>query len=265
MNQAPTLATLHAWAATTLCLAARLGALLLVAPPFGGRTLPPTVRVALVVAVAALLAGAVPPAARVQVADTGSLFAALLGECAVGALLAVGVAFAFAAWDIGARALDVQIGFGIGQVFDPGTQRSLPIVSALFAQAAVIVFFATDSHHLLLRGFAAALERFPVGRGFPLDDASLAGAAAMLVRQSAAAFTLGFALVAPVVLALALIDLGLGVLARNLPQMNLFVVGIPVKVVTGIAALAIWLPLAGGAIGRIHGALFGAWDAFFAR
>lgn len=260
-----TLDALHAWAATTLCAAARLGALLLVAPPFGGRALPATVRVAFVIAVAALVAAAVPAEARVRVADTAALLGALASEVALGALLAVGVAFAFAAWDIGARALDVQIGFGIGQVFDPATQRNLPIVSALFAQLAVVLFFATDSHHLLLRGFAAALERFPPGRGLALDAATLDGAAAVVLRQSAAAFALGFALVAPVVLALALIDLGLGVLARNLPQMNLFVIGIPVKVVAGVAALALWLPLAGGAVARIHAALFAGWDALFVR
>lgn len=259
------LESLHGLAASTLCVAARLGALVMVVPPLGGRAIPVTFRVVLLLAVSVLVAAASPPAPALLTAGVAGLIGALAGDVALGALMAVGVAFAFAAWSIGARTLDVQIGFGIGQVFDPATQRHLPIVSALFAQLAVLLFFLTDAHHLLLRGVAASLERFPIGHGWPLDAATPEAAVTVVLRQSAAAFSLGFALVAPVVLCLAVVDLGLGLLARNLPQMNLFVIGIPVKVVAGLALLAVWMPLAGGVVRRIHTTLFAGWDQLFLR
>ena len=84
-----------------------------------------------------------------------------------------------------------------------------------------------------------------------------------MLTQASAAFTLGFALVAPVVFVLALVDLGLGVLARNLPQMNMFVLGIPVKVIAGVAALSLWVVAAGPVVARIHGTMVAGWAAFF--
>jgi flagellar biosynthetic protein FliR len=172
--------------------------------------------------------------------------------------MSLGIAFAFAAFSVGARLLDVQIGFGIGQVFDPVTQQQLPAISGIVGQLAVVLFFLSDSHLAVLRGLAISIERFPPGAGWPLEAAF-----APVLRYASGAFSLGFAIVAPVVFCLALIDLGLGVLARNLPQMNMFVLGIPVKVMAGIAALALWVTASSGVVARINASIFAGWEAMF--
>jgi flagellar biosynthetic protein FliR len=248
----------QAWLTSAFLLATRLGGLLLMTPPIGGRSIPATVRVAFVVAVAALLAAALPASSRVAIDGIGALVVATLGEFALGATMALGVAFAFAAFAIGARLLDVQIGFGMGQVFDPVSQQQLPALSGIVAQLAVVLFFVSDAHLGVLRGLAVSIERFPPGTAWPLG-----AALAPLVRQSAAMFSLGFAIVAPVVFCLALVDLGLGVLARNLPQMNMFVLGIPIKIVAGLAALSLWIVASAGVVGRIHASIFAGWEALF--
>lgn len=254
---APALDALQAFAAATLLIATRLGALFLATPPFGAVAVPASVRVLLVVGLAAALAPTVDARAALEAtAGLGPLVAALASEAAFGAAMALGVALAFAAFQIGARLLDVQIGFGIGQVFDPATQQQLPVLAGLAAPLALVLFVTADVHHALLRAVAAGLERYPPGAPWPLE-----AAAGPLFAQASAAFALGFALVAPVVVVLALVDLGLGVLGRHLPQMNLFVLGIPVKVIAGLAALSLWIGGAGAVVGRIHGTLLAGWSA----
>ncbi len=76
-------------------------------------------------------------------------------------------------------------------------------------------------------------------------------------------FTLGFAMVAPVVFCLLLVEVGLGVLARNLPQMNTFMLAIPLKIVVGIAALSAALVALTGVIERVNASVFRTWGMVF--
>jgi flagellar biosynthetic protein FliR len=147
----------------------------------------------------------------------------------------------------------------MAQVFDPATQRQTTPLAAGFDRLAVIFFFVLDGPQALLRGIAFSLERFPLGKPW-----SPAAAAGPLLQQVAGLFGLAFSLALPVVACLLLVELGLGVLARNLPQMNLFVVGAPVKIIVGLAALALWTAGAGEAMGRIYASIYRTWDAAFA-
>jgi len=258
MLSATAMLAVQGWLTSCLLLATRLGGLLLATPPIGARAIPLTIRVALIVALAALLAGSLPAASRVPINDLGHLVTAALGEFALGVTMSLGISFAFAAYSIGARLLDVQVGFGIGQIFDPVTQQQLPVLSGIVGQLAIVLFFVSDAHVAMLRGLAISIERFPPGQGWPLE-----AALGPVLQQTSGAFSLGFAIVAPVVFCLALIDLGLGVLARNLPQMNMFVIGIPVKIIAGLAVLSLWLVASAGVVARINASIFAGWEAMF--
>lgn len=258
MNWDSTFSAGQAWLANTFLLATRLGGLVLTTPPIGAQSIPATVRIAFVVALAASLTAGLPASPLVPIDGVADLVTATLLEFALGATMALGITFAFAAFAVGARLLDVQIGFGIGQVFDPATRQQLPVLSGAIGQLAVVLFFLSDAHLAVFRGLALSIERFPPGSGWPVGAAF-----APLLQQASGMFTLGFAMVAPVVFCLALVDLGLGVLARNLPQMNMFVLGIPLKVAAGLAALALWLTASAGVVARINASIFSGWEALF--
>jgi flagellar biosynthetic protein FliR len=170
--------------------------------------------------------------------------------------MALGAHLGFAAFGIGARLIDVQIGYGMAQVFDPSTRQRMPVLSAAFSVLAPALFVAADGHHVVLRALGHSLERHPVMGTWPLE-----AAAGVLLRQMQDMFVLGLAMVAPVVFCLALVELGLGVLARNLPQMNVFLVGIPVKVLSGMAALTAWMAAASVPMTRAFDAIFHGWEA----
>ena len=250
------------WVITVLLLSLRLAAVLLMTPILAAASVPAVFRMLLVLALAAALSLGLPSAtapAPLLAGGVGALLGAGFTELALGATLALGVLVAFAAFSMAGQILGIQMGFGLAQVIDPVSNAGLPIVASAYNQIAILVFFLADGHHALLRGVAFGLERFPLGQPWPVE-----AAAGPLLEQVVGLFGLGFALAAPVVFCLLLVEVALGILARNLPQMNMILMGIPVKVVVGLVALALWFGSMGGVMDRVYDGIFRTWDGIFA-
>ncbi len=252
------------WIMGALLLSLRLGPALAATPILSPASGPAPVRVAVVLALSAILAQGLPGAplagapARLPLSDVGVLVQAACLELTLGLTLALGIQLAFATFSVAGGLLGVQIGFGLGTAINPTMARQEPLMAALFAQAGVLVFFLVDGHHALLRGLALSLQRFPLGRPWPIE-----AAAGPLLKLAAGFLGLGFALAAPVVFVVLLIDVALGVVARNLPQVNMLAIGIPVKMVAGLLALALWGGSIGPALTRIYASAFEAWSGLF--
>lgn len=247
------------WIVAVLLLSVRIAAALFLTPVLHAAAVPLTVRIVLVVGLACVIALPFGGRAVTAPADVGGLVQAVLREAAIGATLGLGVLVAFAGFTLAGRLIDVQVGFGFPQVLDPATRAQVPVLTAILTLLAALVFFLVDGHHALLRGLAFSLERFPLGQGWPRM-----GAAPPLMREVASLFTLGFALAAPVVLALLLVEFALGVVSRNLPQMNMLVMGIPVKILAGLLALSVWAVGFGAPAGRLYAVIYQAWSGWFA-
>ena len=245
------------WLAVTLLLAVRLGAIALVAPPLGSRLLPSAVRVSVVLAMSAVLASLPASQGPAPVfSHIGGLIAAMASEAALGATMALGLNIGFAVFTFGARLVDVQIGYGIGQVIDPLTSQPLPVVTAAFSQLALLLFFLLDGHHAMLRGLVLSIEHFPPGRGWSIEAAF-----SPVIRHVGPLFSLGLAMLAPVVLTLVLVELSLGVAARSLPQLNVLALGFGIKVFVGLAALSIAVAAGSSVMARTYRSVFQAWEA----
>lgn len=245
------------WVTATLLLSARIAALLLLTPVLYAATLPVLVRVLFALGLACVIALPFSAGATVSVEDLGGLFQALLREALVGATLGLGILMAFGGFALAGPLVDVQIGFGIAQVFDPTTSSRVPVLSSVFALFAAVFFFLVDGHHAVLRGIAYSVERFPVGQPW-----QVATAAEPIAKEAAALFTLGFALASPIVLGLLLVDFALGAISRNLPQMNMLVMGVPVKVLAGLLALSVWASGFAAPAGRLYAEIYRTWTAW---
>jgi flagellar biosynthetic protein FliR len=221
------------WLTAVFLAAVRLGPLFVLAPVFGAVNIPVRVRIFLSLALAATLATQVDLQAAAMPTTAGSLIAAAMVELVIGAAFAFGLFAAFGAFLFGGRILDIQIGFGVATLIDPATRSQAPLLGTALNLLAVVVFFAVDGHHMIIRALAWSLERLPPGRSLGELEATAVGA------QFGVMFAYGLLIVAPAVFSLLLLDVALAVMARTMPQMNVFIVAMPLKVVVGLLVLAL--------------------------
>ncbi|WP_354319039.1 flagellar biosynthetic protein FliR [Pseudacidovorax sp. 1753] len=239
-------------------LTLRITATLVMTPVFYALPQTRVVRTLLMLSLAICIAAGLGVSPVISRMEWGDILVAAMYELALGATLGLGVLIAFAAFAIAGQVLDAQLGFGLAQIVDPVTMRPVPVLTSAFNYLAALVFFALNGHHALLRGISYSLERFPLGA--PWSTVHVLGP---LLKQAAGLFSLGFALVAPVVFCILLVEFALGVVSRNLPQMNMFVMGIPIKIIVGLAALSFWLVGAEAAMTRIYASILLTWTQIF--
>jgi len=241
------------WVTSSLLLWLRLAALFFLTPVFAGFKGPTSVLVILSLALAGLLSAAWQGPHAAPPLTLGGLFMGGLSEVFIGMVMAFGVHAAFAAFGAAGQIVDLQIGFGAGATFDPITRGNAPVFAAALGSLATVTFFAMDAHHALMRGVAFSVAQIPPGT---LPRAMSADA---IVRQFGAIFTLAVALIAPVFVVLLLLEAGLAVISRMLPQMNVFFVGMPVKILLGLGVLSATASMLPAVMGRAFASIFVFW------
>jgi len=242
-----------AWLTGTLLLAARIAAATMLTPVFGPTQIPGPVRIFIALGLAAFLLLAV-PVAMPPMADTTDLAVATLGELILGASLAFGFLVAYAATQVAGRVLDIQLGYGAASVLNPTTQTPVPLIGSVIGMAAVALFLSMDGPHVLIRALALSVERYPPGTlALDLDITEH-------LKFSGAMFTFGLALAAPVMLMLLLSDISLAVLARSMPQLNVFVLSFSVKIVLGLMGLAVSIKFAGTVLTALFESTWRFWE-----
>ena len=168
--------------------------------------------------------------------------------------MAFGVFAAFAAFMFGGRILDYQMGFGVAGLIDPATNAQSPLMGTVLSMTAVVFFFAINGHHMLIRGLVYSFEKIPPG--LPLSELNLAA----VVAQFGVVFLYGLAVVAPAVFALLLIDVGMAFGARTMPQINIFIVGMPIKIFVGLLMLTLSMNYLAPLFERIYTTIFRYWE-----
>jgi len=243
-----------AWAMSVFLVSLRIGVIFMMSPVFTGLNGLVTVRVLLSLMLSALMVSGMKLTPATTSFELGPVVLAAVMEIGVGATMAFGVMAAFGAFSLAGKILDIQSGFGIGSVYDPVTRSGAPVFATMLNMVAVVVFFGLDAHHALLRGIAFSLQQVAPGAGFAALDAEA------VLRHFGLMFSLGVSLIIPVMLCLLLVEVGLAVVSRVLPQMNVFIVLIPVKLVTGIAIFAMTLVVLGPAMGKVYASIFTFWE-----
>jgi len=168
---------------------------------------------------------------------------ALAIEILVGLLLAFAAVTVFATVQFAGEIIGVQMGLALANVVDPTSNMQISTVSQMFNLIAVLMFLAGDGPGNLLRAFAQGYEAMPPGAFVPTAESMFEA-----IAQVGTLFSLAVRIALPVITALMLVSLTLGVLGRTVPQMNLIVVGFTIKIVVGIFVMAISVPLFGETI-----------------
>ncbi len=219
-----------------LLVLARLAGLLGTAPVLGDARVPIRVRAGFAVIFAAALAPAVATPEALPTTLWG-LAGALAVETGLGAMLGFVAQLVFAGVELGGQLAGIQMGFGLDTIVDPQTRGRITVVAQWQQLLAMLVFLALDVHHLLIRALLASFQTAPPG-GLVLSGVGLGAA----IGLSGELFAIGVRIAAPVMIALLLTNGALGVLARTIPQLNVFVVGFPVNVGVGLVVMGASLP-----------------------
>ena len=211
-------------------LLVRPGLLVIGTPFLGAMHAPAMLRAGLIVLLAVVLAPLVAVPAAVTAPTLGVL---LIREVAIGLALALGIrALVFGA-ELAGHLSGYQIGLSMGAMFDPQTGVRNTILAVLYANVTILVMFATDAHHALIRALADSYTALPIGGGG--IDGSLAASVASLLGI---VFVLGVRIAAPVIVVLLIVELTLGVVARVAPALNVMMSGAPVRLAVGLLVAA---------------------------
>lgn len=169
-------------------------------------------------------------------------------EVAAGLVMAFGINALFGAVLLAGQLVDLPMGFSVVNVVDPTLGQETPLIGQFQMLMATLVFFGVNGHHEMIRALAESLRLVPPGTG-----AAGAGLLDGAVGAFAGTFVLGVRLAAPVMGALFLADVALAVVARAVPQLNVFVVGFPTKILLGFAVMLLALPALIGVLAGTFG------------
>jgi flagellar biosynthesis protein FliR len=217
-------------------IATRVLAVLAASPVMGLKNVPMPARLGLGLFVALILVPVVGKDGLPAGVDIN--WTTLAGEAMVGALSGFAATVAYSAIAFGASLLDLQAGFSMGSLYDAtfGTQGA--IIERFYGAMAALLFFQTDAHHLVIQGLVQLFVVVPLG-GFTLGRIK----PEYLAEIAAGSFAVAVELVFPVLVALMLAEIALGVLAKVAPQFGIFSIGLQLKVGLALAALAVTAPL----------------------
>lgn len=216
---------------------ARITGIFSTAPIFGSRNVPVIVKAGLSFALAYILFPLVFNASVTLPDSFFGYFLLVAGELLIGLIIGFAASLVFAAVQMSGQILDMQIGFGVVNVLDPQSGQQLPLVGNFKYILALLVFLATNSHHMLLAALFSSFKLIPV-TGLMIQ----ANVAEVIVDMVGGIFVIAMKISFPVLLSILLTDVALGILARTMPQMNIFVVGIPSKIIVGLFVLSLALP-----------------------
>ncbi|TVP45384.1 MAG: flagellar biosynthetic protein FliR [Gemmatimonadales bacterium] len=220
----------------------RITGLLAVAPMFSARFLPLQLKAAFTVLLVMLLLPAGLAAGGADVAVTPE---AMMGELVVGFTLGFAAGILVHAAEVAGDFIAVQTGLSGANLLDPLSQTQMPVLGQFMGLAALTTFLAVGGHRVVLESAALSMQVIPPGAGIHPDGIL------PLVETGSMLFSLGLRMAAPVIAAVTIGNVALGVLARTVPQMNVLMTAFPLQIGIGLLVLSVSIPLMGG--------LFTAW------
>jgi flagellar biosynthetic protein FliR len=227
---------LPALAATYLLVFARIGTMVMLLPGLGELSVPVRVRLTVALLLAALLVPLHRSAYVLDLKSFGPVIVMLIEEIAIGAVLGVTARLTISALQVAGSVVAQQLGLGFVTAVDPTQGQQGLILGNFLTLLGLTLVFAADLHHLVIAAINDSYALFKPGELPIVGDA-----AALTTRTVANAFRIGIQLSAPFLVFGLLFNLGLGVLSRLMPQMQVFFVGVPLSILVGFLILILVL------------------------
>lgn len=216
----------------------RIMAMVLPVPILGGQAIPAQVRIALGLVLSAIVIPWQPLAVNAPSLDIFPYAAAILQELIIGTLAGMAATLTFGTMQVAGEMMGIGSGFGSGRILNPAMGDSGSAIDQLFVMIGLLIFMALDGHHFVIQAVGASFKALPVNQPITLTDPE------KLIRMAAQMIAAGVQMALPVLGALLLADLTMALLARVAPQVQVFFLGLPIKVGLGMIAISISFGLA---------------------
>jgi flagellar biosynthetic protein FliR len=214
----------------------RVGAAMLVMPGFGEPFVSTRIRLLFALGVSYLLMPVLLSSMPPRPATVGGMLTLILAETLTGLFLGTIARMLMSSLETAGMLIANQVGLSAAQSFNPAQATSGNALSSLLSMLALVLIFATDLHHMLLLAIVDSYSLFAPGVWLPVDDA-----AQHMTRVMADSFLIGMQLAAPFTVIGLVFYLGLGLIARLVPQIQVFFVGMPLQIIFGLLLLGLSL------------------------
>ncbi|MDY6986667.1 MAG: flagellar biosynthetic protein FliR [Thermodesulfobacteriota bacterium] len=215
----------------------RVTAILMTVPFFSSRNIPLLFKVGLAISVSLMLLPVVTFTNIPFVYDAIPFGIEVFSEIALGIIIGLSVRLIFSGIQLAGQLEGFQMGFALVNVMDPITSAQASIVAQFKNFIAMLIFLAINAHHWFLRAIADSFQLVPPF-GFRFNGSLME----YLIRLGGNMFIIAIKVGAPVIVALLLTSVAFGLIARAVPQMNVFIVAFPVKIIIGLGFIALSLP-----------------------
>lgn len=223
-------------------LLARPGMLIMTAPVFGGHFAPTHVRIGLALLITIIL---MPVVAVPEVVTLTALGLVLAREMAIGLAFSLSLRALIAGAELGGHLTGSQLMLSYGSTIDPQGGVRSTLIAVLYGNLTLLTFFAVNGHHALLRGLTNSYLALPIGVG-EVNQSLVRGVMQLL----GVVFVFGLRLAAPIIVVMLIVELATGLVSRAAPAISLQVIGLPLRIMVGLLAVAATVPLVPGLAAR---------------
>jgi flagellar biosynthetic protein FliR len=228
------ISVLPALAATFMLVFARIGAMVMLLPGFGETNIPTRIKLSIALLLTLIILPLHRTAYQVDMSSLTPLLVLMLHEIVVGVVLGATARVTLSALQVAGSVIAQQLGLGFVTAIDPTQGQQGLLIGNFLTILGLTLLFATDSHHLVIAALSESYRIFSPGEVFPSGDV-----AALATRAFAAAFKIGLQLSAPFLVFGLVFNIGLGILARLMPQMQVYFVGVPLSILAGFLILGL--------------------------
>jgi flagellar biosynthetic protein FliR len=212
----------------------RVAGIMVFAPFFNSGTIPVQVKVIVPLVMALTLSPLVPQVMPPAGSNLTQLVLMMIGETLIGMVLGLVASFLFAGLQLAGQIVGFQLGFSIVNVIDPQTAVQTSVVSILYNFIGLVFFLLIDGHHWFFLAVSRSFNYLPAG-GIQLHGPLVEE----MIRMSSQVFSSGLQIAGPVLAATMTADVLMGIIGRVAPQVNILIVGMPVKTLVGLACMSV--------------------------
>lgn len=216
----------------------RLGSFFTIVKAFFPKGTPKQLKIFFSLLVSIAIVGGIDYSMLDKISNNFTLIFYIISEVLTGAILGLITNIAFEIVVMAGSLIDLHIGLSMVNVLDPTSQSSHTLTSNILHYAALVIFFILDGHHMLLKSLIESFNLVPFGETI-LEQ----GTMMYLIEVIANFFMIGMKIAIPIVLIIILTDLCMGLVSRAVPQINVMILGMPVKILVGLIAVAVGLPI----------------------